>query len=90
MSGKYRMNIYVGNLSPETTDNELRREFEEFGEVVSVKLMDHRDIGRGQPVGFAYVEMRYKSEGATAIAGLDGKFLREHTIVVVEARPLTR
>ncbi len=83
------MNIYVGNLSLETTEDELRREFTEFGKVISVIIMDDKYIGSGQPRGYGYVEMASKSEGATAIAGLEGKRLRDRVINVVEALPLS-
>ena len=83
------MNIYVGNLSLEMTENELRKEFIEFGDVISVTIMNDKYIGSGQPRGYGYVEMASKSEGATAIAILEGKKLRDRVINVVEALPLS-
>ncbi len=83
------MNIYVGNLSLETTEDELRREFTEFGKVISVIIMNDKYIGSGQPRGYGYVEMASKSEGAAAIARLEGKKLRDRFVNVVEALPLT-
>ena len=83
------MNIYVGNLSLETTADELRKEFTEFGEVISVTIMNDKYIGSGQPRGYGYVEMASKSEGATAIANLEGKKLRNRVVNVVEALPLS-
>jgi len=83
------MNIYVGNLSLEMTEAELRKEFMEFGEVISVTIMNDKYIGSGQPRGYGYVEMASKSEGATAIANLEGKKLRNRVVYVVEARPLS-
>ena len=83
------MNIYVGNLSLETTEDELRREFTEFGEVISVTIMNDKYIGSGQPRGYGYVEMASKSEGVTAIANLEGKKLRNRVVNVVEALPLS-
>ncbi len=83
------MNIYVGNLPLETTEDELRKEFIEFGEVISVTIMDDKYIGSGQPRGYGYVEMASKSEGATAIASLEGKKLRDRVVNVVEALPLS-
>ena len=83
------MNIYVGNLSLDTTEDELRKEFTEFGEVISVTIMNDRYIGSGQPRGYGYVEMASKSEGATAIASLEGKKLRNRVVNVVEALPLS-
>ncbi len=83
------MNIYVGNLSLETTEDELRQEFTEFGDVVSVTIMNDRYIGSGQPRGYGYVEMASKSEGAAAIANLEGKKMRDRIVNVVEALPLS-
>ncbi len=83
------MNIYVGNLSLETTEDELRKEFTEFGEVISVTIMNDDYIGSGQPRGYGYVEMASKAEGVTAIANLEGKKLRDRVIYVVEALPLS-
>ena len=83
------MNIYVGNLPHEITEDELRREFVEFGEVVSVTVMNDRYIGSGQTRAYAYVEMASKVEGAAAITNLEGKKLRERTIRVIEALPLS-
>jgi len=84
------MNIYVGNLALETTADELRREFTEFGEVISVTVMNDRYIGSGQPRGYGYVEMASKTEGAAAIAHLEGKKLRNRVVKVVEALPLDK
>ncbi len=79
------MNIYVGNLSYEVTEEKLRKEFEAFGEVTSVSIVTDKYSGR--PRGFAFVEMASKSEGEAAIAGLNGKMLEERTLTVNEARP---
>ncbi len=83
------MNIYVGNLSLEVTDEELRREFIAFGEVVSVIIMNDKYIGSGQPRGYGFVEMASKSEGETAIVSLKGKKIRNQAIDVVGALPLS-
>lgn len=83
------MNIYVGNLSLETTEDELRKEFAEFGQVISITIMNDKYIGSGQPKGYGYVEMASKSEGATAIAHLEGKRLRDRVVSVIEALPLS-
>jgi RNA recognition motif-containing protein len=83
------MNIYVGNLSLEMTEDELRKEFMAFGEVISVTIMNDKYIGSGQPRGYGYVEMTSKSEGAAAVASLSGKKLRNRVIDVVEALPLS-
>ena len=83
------MNIYVGNLSLETTEEELREEFTEFGEVTSVIIMNDKYIGSGQPRGYGYVEMSSKAEGTAAIASMEGKKMRNRIVTVVEALPLS-
>jgi RNA recognition motif-containing protein len=83
------MIIYVGNLALETTADELRREFIEFGEVLSVSVTNDNYIGSGQPRGYGYVEMASKAEGTAAIARLEGKKLRNRLISIVEALPLS-
>ncbi len=83
------MNIYVGNLSFETTEDELRIAFAAFGSVNSVIIMNDKYIGSGQPSGYGFVEMASKSEGIAAIAGLDGKIVRDRHISLVEALPLS-
>ncbi|MFC1913672.1 RNA recognition motif domain-containing protein [Chloroflexota bacterium] len=79
------MNIYVGNLSYDSTEDELRSEFEAFGEVSSVNVITDRYTGR--PRGFAFVEMPNVSEGQEAIKGLNGKMLRDRDLKVSAARP---
>ncbi|MFC1932191.1 RNA recognition motif domain-containing protein [Chloroflexota bacterium] len=81
------MKIYVGNLPYEVTEQDLRQEFEAFGGVDSVSIITDRDSGR--PKGFGFVEMATKSEAEAAITGLNGKAIKERTIVVNEARPRT-
>jgi len=81
------MRIYMGNLSSEITEEELRQEFEAFGEVESVNIITDKISGR--PKGFGFVEMASKSEAEAAITSLNGKTLKERTIVVNEARPRT-
>jgi cold-inducible RNA-binding protein len=84
------MNIYVGNLSLETTENDLREEFKKFGEVISITIMNDRYIGSGQPKGYGYINMVSKEEGANAIANIEGKMIKNRRISVVQALPLTR
>jgi len=79
------MKIYVGNLSYDVTEEELQQEFLAYGEVTSVSILTDKFSGR--PKGFGFVEMASKSEGEAAITGLNGKMLKERTIVVNEARP---
>ena len=81
------MRIYVGNLPYDTREEELQLEFSAYGEVASANILTDKISGR--PKGFGFVEMASKSEGEAAIAGLNGKILRERTIVVNEARPRT-
>ena len=79
------MNIYVGNLSWETTEEDLRKAFEEFGQVESTRIITDRFSGRSR--GFAFIEMPTQTEGEAAIAGLNGKELKSREITVNEARP---
>jgi len=83
------MNIYVGNLSLDVTEEELRREFMAFGEVISVTIMNDKYIGSGQSRGYAFVEMPSQSEGQAAINALNGKTLGHRTIDVIQALPLS-
>ena len=78
------MNLFVGNLSPVTTENNLLPLFSEFGEVVSIKVI--LDIATGTSRGFGFVEMADKSAGFDAIDNLDGVFLLGNVISVKEAK----
>ena len=79
------MKIYIGNLSYEVTEDELAAEFGVYGRVESVAIPSDKYSGR--PRGFAFVEMPDKAEAEAAIAGLNGKVLKERTMVVNESRP---
>ena len=79
------MNIYVGNLSQEVTETDLREAFEAFGEVESVKIITDRYTDK--PRGFGFVEMPTKTEGESAITGLNDKELKGRPLNVNEARP---
>jgi cold-inducible RNA-binding protein len=79
------MKLYVGNISYEVTEDEISAEFGAYGKVESVSIPVDRISGR--PRGFAFVEMASKSESEAAITGLNGKTLKERTIVVNESRP---
>jgi len=79
------MKIYVGNLSYDVTEEELRQEFVAFGEVETVSII--MDKYSGRPKGFGFVEMPSVSEGQAAIDGLNGKTLKERTLNVNAARP---
>jgi cold-inducible RNA-binding protein len=78
------MNIYVGNLSYDVTEEELRKEFEAYGQVSSANII--KDKYSGQSKGFAFVEMPVLSEGQAALTGLNGKKLKERAIAVSGAR----
>lgn len=81
------MNIYVGNLSYETRENDLQELFAPFGKVDVVRVITDRDSGRSK--GFAFVEMASKTEAEAAIQGLNGKELHSRSLTVNEARPRT-
>ncbi len=80
-------NIFVGNLSFNTNEDELRQMFEAFGQVDRVSIMTDRDTGRSR--GFGFVEMTSNEEGEKAIAGLNGSQIGGRTLNVNEARPKT-
>jgi len=81
------MNIYVGNLSREATDGDLRQAFEAFGQVASVTILKDRFTGESR--GFGFVEMPSKTEAQSAISGLNGTDLLGRTLTVTAARPRT-
>ena len=78
-------NIFVGNLSFDTTEHAIRGLFEQYGSVDRVSLVTDRDSGR--PRGFAFVEMSQSSEAEQAIVGLNGQELDGRALNVNEARP---
>ena len=80
-------NIYVGNLSYEATEEEIRQLFAEFGDVDSVNLITDRETGRLR--GFGFVEMSDDAGAKAAIEGLNGKEIAGRTLTVNEARPKT-
>jgi RNA recognition motif-containing protein len=82
-----RMNIYVGNLSNEVTEEDLKQAFETFGQVESVNIIKDKYTNRSK--GFGFVEMASKAEGQSAIDGLNGKELKGKAVTVNEARPRT-
>lgn len=79
------MNIYIGNLSFDTTEDDLRQAVESYGEVLSVNII--KDKFSGDSRGFAFVEMGSKEAGQALIAGLNGTQLRDRELTVNEARP---
>ena len=78
------MNLYVSNLSFHTTDDDLRKLFEEFGAVSSAKVITDRETGRSR--GFGFVEMGSNDDAQKAIKGLNGKDLEGRSMSVNEAR----
>ena len=79
------MNIYIGNMSFDTTEDQLRQAFEGFGEVSTVNII--KDKYSGEPRGFAFVEMSAKEEAMAAISGLNGQDLNGRALNVNEAKP---
>ena len=79
--------IYVGNLSFQTPENEVRRVFEQFGSVQSVSVITDRETGRSK--GFGFVEMD-EDDALKAIASLSGSELNGRPLTVNEAKPLIR
>jgi len=78
-------NIFVGNLSYQTTETELESAFSAFGAVERVSVV--RDRETGQPRGFAFVEMTNAGEATNAINGMNGRELNGRALNVNEARP---
>jgi cold-inducible RNA-binding protein len=79
------MNIYVGNLSRQASEEDLRPLFEPFGKIMSINII--KDKFTGESRGFGFVEMSKKSEGEAAIEALNGKDLLGQAITANEARP---
>ncbi|HXY79703.1 MAG TPA: RNA-binding protein [Candidatus Bathyarchaeia archaeon] len=78
-------NLFVGNLSFQATESDLRAMFQPFGQITRIHMATDRDTGRAR--GFAFVEMSNDDEAKKAIAALDGKELGGRNIKVNEARP---
>jgi len=79
------MNLYVGNLAYSTGDDQLRAAFEQYGTVLSAKVITDKFSGRSR--GFGFVEMSSAAEGEAAIAGLNGAKVDGREISVSEAKP---
>ena len=80
-------NIFVGNLSFSTTEDELRQLFAAYGQVDRVSIMTDRETGRSR--GFGFVEMSSNEDGEKAIAALNGTQLGGRKLNINEARPKT-
>ena len=81
------MNIYVGNLSHDVSQEELQQAFEAHGEVTSANIITDKFTGRSR--GFGFVEMPKEDEARAAIEALNGTDLKGRTLNVNEARPRT-
>ncbi len=81
------MRIYIGNLSREVTEEDLKQAFEEFGEITSVNILKDKFSGRSR--GFGFVEMPVRTEAEAAINALNGTELKGRPLNVNEARPRT-
>jgi RNA recognition motif-containing protein len=79
------MNIYIGNLSFDTTEDQLRQSFEEYGNVSTVNIIADKYSGKSR--GFAFVEMSAKDEAMKAISGLNGHEIDGRALNVSEAKP---
>ena len=79
------MNIYVGNLSYETADDDLRKAFEAFGDVTTATVVKDKETGKSR--GFGFIEMSDAAAAKAAIDGLNGKDLQGRALKVNEARP---
>ena len=81
------MNIYVGNLSPDVTGDDLRQAFGAFGQVESANVITDKFSGDSR--GFGFVEMPSKDEATAALAGMNGKDIKGRAVSVNEAKPKT-
>ena len=79
------MNIYVGSLSPEVSEDDLRQAFEAFGQVASANVITDKFTKESR--GFGFVEMPAEAEAQSAMEGLNGKELKGSTLTVNEAKP---
>ena len=79
------MNIYVGNLAYEVTDDDLNEAFSPFGEVTSARVIRDRFTDRSR--GFGFVEMSNDTEAQTAIDDVNGKEIKGRAVTVNQARP---
>jgi len=79
------MKIYIGNMSFDTTEDQLRQAFEGYGEVSTVNIIIDRDSSQSK--GFGFVEMSANDEATAAISGLNGQDFEGRTVRVSEAKP---
>ena len=88
MTKKVTKKLYVGNLSYDLNDNELKGLFEQHGKVESAQVILDRDTGRSK--GFGFVEMSNEQEAKTAISAFDGKEVNGRVLKVNEAKPYSK
>ena len=81
------MNIYVGNISWDVTENDLKDAFSAYGEVQSASIIKDKFSGKSR--GFGFVEMPNKDEAEKAVAAMNGKDLKGRSLTVNEAKPRT-
>jgi RNA recognition motif-containing protein len=79
------MKLFIGSISYDVTEGDLRQAFEAFGKVTSTSFVKDQESDRSK--GFGFVEMPGKAEAQSAIAGLNGQAFKGRTITVNEARP---
>lgn len=84
-AGSRDLNIYVGNLSYQASEDEIRQAFEAHGQVSAVNIIKDRETGRSR--GFAFVEMPDQSEGEAAINAINQQEIAGRAVTVNEARP---
>ena len=78
-------NVFVGNMSFQTTESDLRSIFEPYGEITRIQVITDRDTGQAR--GFGFVEMSNDEDAAKAITGLNGKEMGGRALNVNEAKP---
>jgi RNA recognition motif-containing protein len=81
------MNIYVGNLSPDTSEDDLQQLFEQYGRVASINII--KDKFSGRPLGFGFVKMSATKEAQQAISALNRTKIKKRVVMVSEAKATT-
>ncbi len=81
------MNIYVGNLSPGTSEDKLRKLFEQYGKVASINII--KDKFSGRPLGFGFVKMPASKEAQQAISALNRRKINKRVVMVSETKATT-
>ncbi len=81
------MNVYVGNLSPDTSEDKLRKLFEQYGKVASINII--KDKFSGRPLGFGFVKMPALKEAQQAISALNRRKINKRVVMVGETKATT-